>query len=83
MQLEGNQARSASPSCPDGCELRLDGLQVDQHLLQLKVDALPGVGWSTRQRLEAMGINTIVDLRQTPQDILQRELGGKNGAMIW
>ena len=56
---------------------------MDQHLLQLKVDALPGVGWSTRQRLEAMGINTVVDLRQTPLDVLQRELGGKNGAMIW
>lgn len=56
---------------------------MDQYLLPLKVESLPGVGWSTRHRLEALGMATVADVRETSQAALQRELGAKNGALLW
>ena len=57
--------------------------QVDKHLLGLAVTSLPGVGWSTKQKLHAMRIQTVADLRLNSQDNLQQELGTKNGALLW
>ena len=57
--------------------------QVDKHLLGLAVTSLPGVGWSTKQKLHAMHIQTVADLRRSSLDALQQELGIKNGALLW
>ncbi len=57
--------------------------QVDKHLLGLAVTSLPGVGWSTKQKLHAMHIQTVADLRLSSLDALQQELGIKNGALLW
>ena len=58
-------------------------LKVDKHLLELDVSSLPGVGWSTKQRLEAMNINTVAQLRLSSKDALKKELGDKTGTMLW
>jgi nucleotidyltransferase/DNA polymerase involved in DNA repair len=58
-------------------------LQVESHLSKLDVGSLPGVGWSTKHKLEGMGIHSVTDLRLSRQDALQQELGAKNGAMVW
>lgn len=66
-----------SSTCDSG------GLQVDKHLLGLAVTSLPGVGWSTRQKLAGMGIETVADLRLSSLDALQKELGAKTGLLLW
>ena len=49
----------------------------------LAVDKLPGVGWATRQRLEARGITGVADVQARSKQFLQAELGDKQGAMLW
>lgn len=57
--------------------------QVDQHLMALDVSSLPGVGWSTRQKLHSMNIEVVADVRQQNEAELQKELGAKNGSAVW
>ena len=49
----------------------------------LAVHKLPGVGWATRQRLEAQGITSVADVQARTKQFLQAELGDKQGAMLW
>lgn len=58
-------------------------MQADAYLLKLEVGSLPGVGGSTRHKLEAIGIHRVADLRLSSLEALQQELGGKNGALVW
>ena len=58
-------------------------LQVDKHLLGLGISSLPGVGWSTKQKLNALGIQTVADLRLGSLGALQQELGARTGILLW
>ena len=53
---------------------------MEEHLLDLKVADLPGVGWSKVAQLEACDIKTVRDVRARSQAFLQQELGSKVGA---
>ncbi|XP_064643309.1 DNA repair protein REV1-like isoform X2 [Lineus longissimus] len=44
---------------------------------------LPGVGWSTSQRLEAMKVKTCADLQALSMSALQQEFGPKTGASLY
>lgn len=52
-------------------------------LESMKVAELPGVGWSTRQKLTAMSIYTCADLMEVPKSVLQKEFGGKTGELLF
>jgi hypothetical protein len=51
-------------------------------LLGLAADDLPGVGYATREKLDALGICSVADVRARPRQALQRELGAKTGASV-
>ena len=52
---------------------------VDEFLLPLEVDALPGIGWSLRSKLSnELDIKTIRDLRQAPPAKLAETIGRGN-----
>lgn len=52
-------------------------------LESMKVAELPGVGWSTRQKLTAMNIYTCADLVEVPKGALQKEFGEKTGELLF
>ena len=56
-------------------------MQADEELLKLSVGDLPGVGWQTQKKLEALSLSTVADVRNSRRDVLQRELGAKTGTM--
>lgn len=56
--------------------------QADALLLGLAADDLPGVGPATKDKLDALGIKSVADVRARSKAALQRELGGKTGASV-
>lgn len=52
-------------------------------LAPLRVRVIPGVGPKSEQRLTAMGIETVGDLRQQSETDLQQLLGSKHGTRIY
>jgi DNA polymerase-4 len=59
---------------PDGLFV-IRPAQVDTFLLPLQVSRVPGVGKVTEQRLAALGVRTVNDLRQLPVTTLKNEFG--------
>ncbi len=57
-------------------------MQADEELLKLKAEDLPGVGWAMREKLKALGITTVVDVRNSRVAMLQHELGTKSGTLV-
>ena len=57
--------------------------EVDSFLLRQSVDALPGVGWSAQEKLEALGVRTVADLRSFDKARLQAELGPRTAEDMW
>lgn len=56
--------------------------QADEELLKLAAEDLPGVGWSMREKLKALGITTVADVRNSRLTTLQHELGTKSGTLV-
>lgn len=56
--------------------------QADQLLLGLAAGDLPGVGPATKDKLDALGIERVTDVRARSKQALQRELGMKTGASV-
>ncbi|BGP07607.1 deoxycytidyl transferase [Rhodotorula toruloides] len=53
---------------------------VDEFLLPLDVDSLPGIGWSLRDKLKKeLNVETVGDLRRVPPYKLARTIGPENG----
>ncbi len=67
---------------PDGFFVIPPG-QVEEILPPLKIRVIPGVGPKTEQRLNALGIETIAQLRQKTLEELQHELGNKHGKRLF
>jgi len=49
----------------------------------MNVADLPGVGWSTRQKLNLVNIFTCADLVEMPKSVLQKEFGEKTGELLF
>jgi nucleotidyltransferase/DNA polymerase involved in DNA repair len=47
------------------------------------VDALPGVGWSLRGKLTAMGISKVCQVWSSSKENLIRKLGKQTGINLW
>ena len=56
--------------------------QADQLLLGLAAGDLPGVGPATKDKLDALGVARVADVRARSKQALQRELGTKTGASV-
>jgi DNA polymerase-4 len=56
--------------------------EMDNFLISLPVEKLPGVGKRMRQSLKSIGINTVAELRQLSRDFLQQSYG-KFGAILY
>lgn len=67
---------------PDGLFL-IPPEQVDEILPPMPVRVIPGVGPKTEQRLTALGINTIAQLREQSIEDLQNEIGDKYGKRLF
>ncbi|KAL4443032.1 hypothetical protein ABPG77_008523 [Micractinium sp. CCAP 211/92] len=79
-------ARIASERAKPNGQLRIHGgPQALEFLQGLAADALPGVGWATREQLKGHGITTVADLQASGSSkaFLQGLLGQKQGAMLW
>ena len=48
-----------------------------------KVEDLPGVGWSMRDKLRTLGVETCFDLQKYFCQTLQREFGPKTGLALY
>lgn len=66
---------------PDGARILAPDEEWD-FLGPLPVRAIPGVGPATEQRLLAVGLHTIDELRRVEQSELIRELGASSGASL-
>ncbi|SCV66945.1 BQ2448_5591 [Microbotryum intermedium] len=73
-------ARLASRKAKPASAFHLTPDLVASHLEPLDVDALPGIGWSTRDKLkDELNVTTVGDLIKTRQSELTRVLGKQNG----
>ena len=61
---------------PDGLRVLASFAEADSLLLSLPCDALPGVGWSSRSRLEAAGLRTVAEIRAAGKEALAAALTG-------
>lgn len=52
-------------------------------LAEFSVEDLPGVGWSTKRKLEELGITTVADIHSRSKSTLQSGLGANAGALLW
>jgi DNA repair protein REV1 len=66
---------------PDGVHF-LDALTIMEEIGNLRVADLPGVGWSTNEKLESMGISTCSQLRNLTLEELT-SLGEKQGTKLY
>jgi DNA polymerase IV len=68
-------AKLASDLCkPDGIA-QIGASNLDSILLPLPIERLPGVGTTTGERLRAIGLATVADVRARPVEDLVRRLG--------
>jgi DNA polymerase-4 len=66
---------------PDGL-LVIPASETLAYLRQLPVGALWGVGESTQQSLQRLGLRTVADLADTPLSVLQRAVGEASGRKL-
>ncbi|EIE26541.1 DNA/RNA polymerase, partial [Coccomyxa subellipsoidea C-169] len=66
-------ARLATKRAKPNGQFLINSVQVD----------LPGVGWSMREKLKALGITSVADVRNSRLTMLQHELGTKSGTLVW
>ncbi|CAL8466850.1 g6386 [Coccomyxa elongata] len=76
-------ARLATKRAKPNGQFHINPIQADEELLKLKAEDLPGVGWAMREKLKALGITTVVDVRNSRVAMLQHELGTKSGTLVW
>ncbi|XP_038706963.1 DNA repair protein REV1 isoform X2 [Tripterygium wilfordii] len=57
--------------------------RVDEHLHQLPVEALPGIGHVLQEKLKQRNVSTCGQLRMISKDSLKKDFGTKTGEMLW
>jgi DNA polymerase-4 len=72
---------ATSEAKPNGWKL-IEPNQAQAFLDPMRVDKIPGVGDQTFRNLLQLGIETIFELRQAKQELLQKQLG-KHGLDLW
>src|SRR5262249_60632489 len=69
------RAKLASDLCKPNGVAEIDEASLDAVLLPLAIERLPGVGSVTGERLRALGLATVRDVRARPKEELTRRLG--------
>ncbi|XP_029130864.1 DNA repair protein REV1 isoform X2 [Cajanus cajan] len=57
--------------------------KVEDHLCQLPINALPGIGYVLQEKLKKQNVHTCGQLRMISKASLQKDYGMKTGAMLW
>ncbi|MDW8359615.1 MAG: DNA polymerase IV [Candidatus Caldarchaeum sp.] len=73
---------AADASKPDGLKI-VKPHEVADFLTTQPVNALPGIGLKTRQRLEAYGVKTVADLQKVEVGVLERIFGEKKARYVY
>ncbi|KAL1317094.1 DNA repair protein REV1 isoform X3 [Arachis ipaensis] len=76
-------ARIATRTAKPNGQCYITPERVDDHLNQLPVDALPGIGYVLQEKLKKQSVNTCGQLRMISKNSLQKEYGMKTGEMLW
>lgn len=66
---------------PNG-QFRLGNEDVKEYFSKIPISDLPGVGYSTTQKCNNLGLKVCADLQQLPTAKLQQEFGKKMGEML-
>lgn len=67
---------------PNG-QFHLQHGNVEEYFDEIPISDLPGVGYSTTQKCNNLGLKTCADLRQVSLPKLQQNLGKKMGEMLY
>ncbi|CAN4112143.1 unnamed protein product [Withania somnifera] len=67
---------------PDG-QCYIPAEKVEEHLCELPVKALPGIGHVLEEKLNRRQITTCGQLRMISKETLQKDFGSKTGSMLW
>ncbi|KAJ8530037.1 hypothetical protein K7X08_036872 [Anisodus acutangulus] len=67
---------------PDG-QCYIPAEKVEEHLCELPVKALPGIGHVLEEKLNRRQITTCGQLRMISKETLQKDFGAKTGSTLW
>ncbi|KAI4295713.1 hypothetical protein L6164_035729 [Bauhinia variegata] len=83
--IAGNMlmARIATRTAKPNGQYHITPERVDDHLSQLPISALPGIGYVLEQKLKKQNVRTCGQLRMISKDSLQKDYGIKTGEMLW
>lgn len=76
-------ARMATKKAKPNGVFVLEAGSAMSHLATMDVSELPGVGWSTKKKLEDANVCTVGDIQEKSVEFLQKELGNKAGQLLW
>ncbi|KAF7811035.1 DNA repair protein REV1 isoform X1 [Senna tora] len=76
-------ARIATRTAKPNGQYHITPEMVDDHLCQLPISALPGIGYVLEEKLKKQNIHTCGELRIISKDSLQKDFGMKTGEMLW
>ncbi|KAK2575547.1 hypothetical protein KPH14_011266 [Odynerus spinipes] len=77
------RARLATKKAKPNGQLYLEDSNVISYIDTFNVQDLPGVGYTTTQKLNGMNINTCAQLRSIPLRTLQKDFGKKMGELLY
>ncbi|XP_061354386.1 DNA repair protein REV1 isoform X1 [Gastrolobium bilobum] len=83
--IAGNMlmARIATRTAKPNGQYRITPEKVEDHLRQLPIDALPGIGHVLQEKLKKQNIHTCGELHMISKASLQKDYGMKTGEMLW
>ncbi|XP_028797962.1 DNA repair protein REV1 [Neltuma alba] len=83
--IAGNMlmARIATKSAKPNGQYYISPEMADDHLCQLPISELPGIGHVLQEKLKKHNVHTCGELRIISKDSLQKDFGMKTGEMLW
>lgn len=77
------QARMATKKAKPNGQFHLLPEKVEEYFSDILISDLPGVGYSTTQKLNNLTLKTCADLQQVPMVKLQHDFGKKLGETLY
>lgn len=77
------QARMATKKAKPNGQFHLRVENVEEYFSNIQISELPGVGYSTTQKFNNLGLKTCADLQQVSLSKLQQEFGKKLGETLY
>lgn len=83
--IAGNMlmARIATRTAKPNGQYHITTEKVEDHLCQLPINALPGIGYVLQEKLKKQNVHTCGQLRMISKASLQKDYGMKTGEMLW